>query len=72
MAYLRGSAQNAPAGQSIEGVLVYPVGEQCIDLGYVIDGYPVRIYTLNLGQPTHAIEADLLSLLTVNANDLAA
>ena len=72
MAYLRGSSQNAPMGQSIEGILIYPVGEQCIDLSYVIDSYPVRIYTLNLGQPTHAIEGDLLNLLSVKSNDLAA
>lgn len=72
MAYLRGSSQHGPAGQSIEGILVYPVGEQCCDLSYVIDGYPVRIYTLNLGQPTQAIEDDLLNLLCAKANDLAA
>jgi 5-methylcytosine-specific restriction enzyme subunit McrC len=72
MAYLRGSSHNTPASQSVEGILLYPVGEQCIDLRYVIDNYPVRIYTLNLGQPTHAIEANLLNLLNVKDNDLAA
>jgi 5-methylcytosine-specific restriction enzyme subunit McrC len=63
LAYLRGSNQEASAGRSIEGVLLYPVGEQCADLSYIIDGYPVRVYTLNLGQPWCGIEADLLGLL---------
>jgi 5-methylcytosine-specific restriction enzyme subunit McrC len=63
LAYLRGSNQKVTAGQSIEGILVYPVGEQSVDLRYTIDGYPVRIYTLNLGQPWYGIEADLLELV---------
>lgn len=63
LAYLRGSDLETPIGQSIEGMLVYPVGEQCIDLNYRIDRYPVRIYTLNLGQPWLQIEADLLALV---------
>lgn len=63
LAYLRGSNQRVAAGQSVEGVLLYPVGEQCVDLSYTIDGYPVRIYTLNLAQPWYRIESDLLNLL---------
>ena len=30
--------------QSIEGMLVYPVGEQCVDLSYTIDGYPKDLH----------------------------
>jgi 5-methylcytosine-specific restriction enzyme subunit McrC len=63
LSYLRGSSFEGHAGQSVEGMLVYPVGEQSVDLSYTIDGYPVRIYTLNLGQPWFRIEADLLSLV---------
>jgi 5-methylcytosine-specific restriction enzyme subunit McrC len=63
LAYLRGSSQGTPGVQSVEGMLVYPVGEQSVDLSYTIDGYPVRIYTLNLGQPWFRIEADLLRLV---------
>lgn len=63
IAYLRGSSQGTPAGHSLEGMLVYPVGEQFVDLSYRIDSYPVRIYTLNLGQPWFQIEADLLRLV---------
>lgn len=44
-------------------MLVYPVGEQCVDLSHTIDSYPVSIYTLNLGQPWFRIEQDLLKLV---------
>ena len=64
LAYLRGSSQETDSGQSIEGMLVYPVGEQFVDLSYTIDGYAIRIYTLNLGQPWFQIEEDLLKLIT--------
>jgi 5-methylcytosine-specific restriction enzyme subunit McrC len=63
LAYLRACDQKVSTGQSIEGMLVYPVGVQCVDLSYIIDGYPVRIYTLNLGQPWYRIESDLLALV---------
>ena len=62
-AYLRASNQKAVLGQSIKGMLVYPVGEQGVDLSYTIDGYPIRIYTLSLSQPWYAIETDLLELV---------
>jgi 5-methylcytosine-specific restriction enzyme subunit McrC len=63
LAYLRGSSQETPGSQLIEGMLVYPVGEECVDLKYTIDGYPIRIYTLNLGQPWLRIEEDLQRLV---------
>jgi len=44
-------------------MLIYPVGEESVDLSYRIDYYHVRIYTLNLGQPWFRIEADLLGLV---------
>jgi hypothetical protein len=61
--YLRGSSLESPAGQLVEGMLVYPVGTESVDLRYRIDNYHVRIYTLNLGQPWFRIEADLLGLV---------
>jgi len=63
LAYLRGSQQRVAVGQSVEGILLYPVGEQFVDLSFIIDAHPVRIYTLNLSQPWYRIEADLLSLV---------
>jgi 5-methylcytosine-specific restriction enzyme subunit McrC len=68
LAYIRGSIQGTTPGQAIEGMLVYPTGEQCVDLNYRIDGYPVRIYTLNLGQPWFQIENDLLDLVAGQGN----
>ena len=69
LAYLRGSGRNLSAGHRIEGILLYPVGQQSVDLQYTIDGYPVRIYTLNLAQPVERIEAELLHLLAVDEDN---
>jgi 5-methylcytosine-specific restriction endonuclease McrBC regulatory subunit McrC len=64
MAYLRteGALQ-----QSIrpEGILIYPVGENVVDRSFVIDGFPVRLYTLNLSQDWRQIEHDLLDLIAL-------
>jgi 5-methylcytosine-specific restriction enzyme subunit McrC len=68
MAYLRGTAASTTA-QTLEGMLVYPVGEQSVDLRLNIDGYPIRIYTLNLAQPWNSIESDLLSLIGISARN---
>ena len=62
LAYLRGTPVIG-AEQSLEGMLVYPVGEQTVDLRFNIDHYPIRIYTLNLAQLWHSIETELLSLI---------
>ena len=62
LAYLHGT--NGPAGDgSLEGMLIYPVGEQAVDLRFKIDSYPIRIYTVNLAQPWSSIETDLLDLI---------
>jgi 5-methylcytosine-specific restriction enzyme subunit McrC len=71
LAYLRGTGASA-RGQNLEGILVYPTGEQNVDLHFNIDGYPVRIYTLNLAQPWRSIETDLLSLVGVSGTNIAA
>jgi 5-methylcytosine-specific restriction enzyme subunit McrC len=62
LAYLRGTSR-IRAEQRIEGMLVYPVGEQTIDLRFEIDAFPIRVYTLNLAQPWGSIEIDLLNLI---------
>jgi 5-methylcytosine-specific restriction enzyme subunit McrC len=46
-----------------EGILIYPVGDSAVDASFMIDGYQVRIYTLNLGQDWQDIEQDLLRLI---------
>jgi 5-methylcytosine-specific restriction enzyme subunit McrC len=45
--------------------LIYPVGDSTVDAAYEIDGFPIRIYTLNLAQDWAFIEADLLKLIDV-------
>ena len=62
LAYLR--AENAGEGLIIpEGILVYPTGESNVNASFVIDRYPVRLFTINLNQSWHLIEKDLLALV---------
>ncbi len=62
MAYLR-SAQKQWPDRSCEGILLYPVAASKINLRYVIDGHPVRIYTLNLNKPWRKVCKALLALI---------
>ena len=63
MAYLRGTLGRASVGQVPEGILLYPAGEVTPDLRYTIDGFPVRICTVNLNQPWREIEQDLFEII---------
>jgi 5-methylcytosine-specific restriction enzyme subunit McrC len=72
MSYLRAASADSTPGRLIEGALVYPVGEQSIDVQYTIDGHPVRIYTIDLGQPWRAIEAELLEFISPAPSSLRA
>jgi 5-methylcytosine-specific restriction enzyme subunit McrC len=67
LAYLRAevAAQGMPPPQ---GILIYPVGDSSVDASFVIDGYPVRLFTLNLNQDWPLIERDLLGLLSSSAH----
>jgi 5-methylcytosine-specific restriction enzyme subunit McrC len=62
LAYLRAEARTSKPIRP-EGILVYPVGESRVDASFIIDGFPVRLFTLDLGQPWQDIEKDLLKLL---------
>lgn len=62
MAYLR-SAQKRWPGQLCEGILLYPVAASRVDLRYTIDGYPVRIWTLDLARPWPEVRKGLLNLI---------
>ena len=46
-----------------EGILIYPVGDNTVDASFIIEGFPVRLYTLNLSQNWRQIERDLLLLV---------
>jgi 5-methylcytosine-specific restriction enzyme subunit McrC len=61
-AYLK----NQPAQQQVspvEGILLYPVVQQELDLVYQLHGNRVSIKTINLNQPWLAIKTDLLQLI---------
>ena len=66
-AYLRteGSSQETIRP---EGILIYPVGDNVIDASFTIEGFPVRLYTLNLSQDWQHIERDLLQLISAGQN----
>jgi 5-methylcytosine-specific restriction enzyme subunit McrC len=66
LAYLRAEAASLPHVKP-EGILIYPVGDSEVDQSYLIDGYRVRLYTLNLNQTWQEIERDLLGLLSMDA-----
>jgi 5-methylcytosine-specific restriction enzyme subunit McrC len=63
MAYLRAEAASTARDHRVDGILLYPAGSQSLDLRYEIDGFSVRIYTLDLSQHWSAIEKDLLRLI---------
>jgi hypothetical protein len=68
MSYLHGTKHESSETATIEGILVYPVGVHSTDLRFEIDGFPIRIFTLDLSQPTtQGIERDLLQLLPIDA-----
>jgi len=58
--------KNHPASavdSPVEGILLYPVVEQELDLTYQLQGHKISIKTINLAQPWPNIKADLLQLL---------
>jgi 5-methylcytosine-specific restriction enzyme subunit McrC len=64
VAYLKNLEQGEGADRVAEGMLVYPVTSQPIDLTYQIQGHKLRVYTLDLGRddwPT--IEKDMKALV---------
>jgi 5-methylcytosine-specific restriction enzyme subunit McrC len=68
MAYLH-SAQKRWPGQLCEGILLYPVAASSVNLRYTIEGYPVRIWTLDLAQPWPEVRKALLELIRHPASE---
>ena len=62
LAYLRAESFRNPA-ITPEGILIYPVAENAVSASFRIDGYPMRLFTLNLNQHWEKIEKDLLYLI---------
>ncbi len=63
LAYLRN--QPATVGQSVEGMLLYPTSADSgtLTLEYQLEGFRVRVVTLNLDQPWVQIRQDLHQLI---------
>lgn len=63
LAYLSNIRTEAEPDTRIEGLLLYPETTRRLQLNYEIQGYRIRVYTLNLNQPWQSIHANLLDLL---------
>lgn len=50
-------------GQVLEGMLLYPTVNRSLQERYLIHNFPVSVATINLDQPWHQIECDLLDLV---------
>ena len=50
-------------GEELSGMLVYPRIDQKMREQYVIQGYPIAVYTLDLNQDWRALKAELISLM---------
>lgn len=50
-------------GALIEGLLLYPLAQDDLDLKWTIHGFPVRLLTLDLSAPWPEVSARLLSLV---------
>ena len=61
-AYLR-NMQAANPDLNTEGMLLYPVAASAPTLEYELDGFRVRVRSLNLDQPWEEIHRDLLALV---------
>lgn len=52
-----------PESKQVEGMLLYPVVDRALRLRYTIQGFPVRVCTLDLAQKWQGIERELLALV---------
>ncbi len=65
-AYLK-NLENEPDGVRCEGILLYPAVSYPLDMSFDLQGHPVRIQTLDLGQDWQSIKADLLNLIGIRS-----
>lgn len=61
-AYLH-HAEQQKAWKNLEGVLLYPVTKDPVDLSFDLGQHPFQVRTIDLNQDWQSIELDLLSLL---------
>jgi 5-methylcytosine-specific restriction enzyme subunit McrC len=60
MAYVRTAARSSAL--TVEGMLLYPVVDRRLRLSYEIDGFRIRVCTVNLGAEWQEIRDELLEL----------
>lgn len=65
-AYLKNMSLKTNAQTDVEGLLIYPLTTQELQLNLTVHGHRVRIRTLNLNQRWPKIHADLLALIPRN------
>jgi len=63
VAYLRNMERCPGQDGAAEGVLVYPVTSDSVDLTYTVQGHKLRVRTLDLAKEWPGIEADLKALV---------
>lgn len=62
-AYLKNTPTADLLSEQLEGILLYPVVDQSLDLRYRLHGHRLRIATLNLNSPWNEIRECLLGLI---------
>jgi 5-methylcytosine-specific restriction enzyme subunit McrC len=62
VSYLRNMEGRSEPDKSAEGMLLYPVTSNSVNVGYVIQGHKVRVRTVDLSKDWREIESDLLKL----------
>lgn len=62
MAYLSNVRDTIAAGRQVEGVLLYPEGSEQLDACWDIQGYPVRVCTIDLSRDWREVAARLIEI----------
>jgi 5-methylcytosine-specific restriction enzyme subunit McrC len=62
MAYLNNVRDTIAAGRQVEGVLLYPEGAEPLDACWEIQGYPVRVCTIDLAQQWSEVATRLIEI----------
>lgn len=62
-AYLKNTNTGHHGAGRLEGILLYPVVGQSLDLRYRLHGHPIRVATVGLNVPWPEIRQRLLGLI---------
>ncbi len=67
--YLKNMEGRPPPDDTAEGILLYPLTSESVDLSYRIQGHKVSVCTLDLSKPWREIHLDLLCLIQDEHNN---